>query len=194
MKQIATVINLALILMFICGCTSVSIDRVESDKLEITNYENSELGFSFDYPADWVVSYNTHNSVGIEIPNQDDTDMWNENIIISAQRDFKELFGKDMDLDEYTDFTIEKASASAEDYQIISSEDVLIAEYSAKKIIHVKKFKSELVQTDKKVKIMKVFFINKNVYYNIVFAFYEDNFDRYSQVMDLIVDSFRIIE
>lgn len=146
-------------------------------KIELSQYENTNLGISIQYPLDWQVEEDNKNSIiKFFAPDHNISDTYLSVYVYETPIDLR--LGD-----------IQSSEVSRQDFKLIkSSNTTRLGENMARLILYT------FTSGRDEIKGMMIFTINDGKVYQIKFFARPDKFDNYLPIVQKIIDSFRIVD
>jgi len=146
-------------------------------------YENAGYGFSIKYPKGWdVLEGNEGSIVGFLSPQEDDLDLFRENVNIAVEQ----LGPRKVVLLEYAAVAIRQLrGVFKDDVKILVSEKAFFAGRAAHKLVY------NLVSTYR-LRIMHIWVFKKGSVYTVTYTADEGSFEEYLKIVQPVINSFKL--
>lgn len=155
----------------------------EAVLVDFLTYENSENGIKIKYPKDWEKQEAAGGaSVVFLSQKESEADAFRDNVSVVIQ----DLSSQPMTLEEYSNVSISSFPSFVPNFQQIELKDVTVAKNPGKKIAYTGKLQ------DYNVKVIQVWTIKNNDAYILTYLAAEENYSKYLDLAEKVINSFEI--
>lgn len=181
-KQLVVLILLIIIFNFFVGCQEESSNN--QDTIEYSTYENSELGFSIEYPSDWNKLENPQEVPDVTVvfasPSNEPTKTGN--LMVSILDNIL------MTMEEFKDAHIENLSSIISNFTLISEKSITISDLPGYEIIYTF---TEGMYTWRQ---LEVWTIANDILYFLVHQADQAYYENFANEIDHMINSFSITD
>lgn len=153
-------------------------------------YTNPNHGISIDYPANWKLDEHPYTDKFIALLTstlKNNSDVSPATFTVSV-----ETLKKNVSLDNYTNANLAKAKQSLPRFQVIDSNATILAGIPAHKIVYTFVSPDPTIQIP--FKSMNIWTIKQGKAYNISYTQARSQYNKYLEVIEHMINSFRIIK
>lgn len=153
-------------------------------------YSNPNHGIRIDYPANWKLDEHPYTDKFIALLTstlKNNSDVSPATFTVSV-----ETLKKNVSLDNYTNANLAKAKQSLPRFQVIDSNATILAGIPAHKIVYTFVSPDPAIQIP--FKSMNIWTIKQGKAYNISYTQARSQYNKYLEVIEHMINSFRIIK
>jgi len=151
----------------------------ENDTSELLAYDNPNLGFTLEYPSDWL----KEESLSFISPRLSVSDEAPESISVTTEPKLSNLT-----LEEYSDSSITMLESQFPNFTLIESSNSTLSGYPASQIVYTYTFE------DVDLKNLQIWTIADDMVYVLTYGGTTKEFDNSLPVIQDMIDSFEITE